>query len=120
MLAHGPLPAALVTRPSLAEVLRDAPGWRWGDSLLDDPLLRAQDKEFEALRGRPERLAVHLATLRDLRALAEFRSRAERRCRDLERQLEDARALGLPQLEAAAAQELSDQRALLRHIPPLD
>jgi hypothetical protein len=116
LFTTGYLPDALEPPIVLSDVLKQAPGWRWGNPLTGDPLTRADDKGFSELRGRPEALATALLTIRDERTRGEIRLRAERRCRVLERQLADARQAGIACLADGAERELADQRLLVLRI----
>lgn len=102
----------------LSEVLRQSPGWSWGNPITEDPLLRADDKGFGEMSGRPDKLALLLRTIQDERTRRDILHRAELRCLALERQVVDARAVGLPCLASGAERELADQRMLVLRLTP--
>lgn len=118
MYVTGRTPTASNEPLLLSEVLRKSPDWQWGNPFTEDPLLRADDKAFGVMQGRPDKLAAVLRTIQDERTKRDILNRAEQRCLALERQVMDARAVGLPCLASAAERELADQRLLVLRIGP--
>lgn len=116
MIAVNSFNQPMLSYQAARRALIDSPDWKWGYKLIGDPLLRADEHLVHGFGGQSNGLSRLVASIQDPKARTEIRNRAERKLRDLERQLADLRSRHFPELEREAEAELNLQRNFVQLI----